>query len=215
MAAICLGLNVLRIQGISSHGIDHVLLEFFGLSTRRAMILFSHSPGFVLAFLTMIARFMGPTWDPPGSCRPHEVCKLSIFNHCLIRVFRIYCKDIRCNVSGLDCKWQFLFWFNSLWPNDGIWLHILGSMLVQWRVAWGHQAIIWTNVELSSVRSRNIHLGVSSWWLKIASLKSHPDLKGNSELSYKAPMHRQNCHSWNHNALTTQLLTIYSNALSS
>ena len=47
--------------------------------------------------------------------------------------------------------------FNSLWPSDTIWRHESGSTLAQ-VMAWRHQAITWTNVDLSSVRSCGIHL---------------------------------------------------------
>ena len=47
----------------------------------------------------------------------------------------------------------------SLKPCDAIWRHRSRSKLAQeWLVAWWHQAIIWTNVDLSSVRSSGIHL---------------------------------------------------------
>ena len=48
---------------------------------------------------------------------------------------------------------------NSLWPSDAIWWHRSGSTLVQ-VMAWCRtaQAITWTNVDLSSVRSICIHL---------------------------------------------------------
>ena len=44
---------------------------------------------------------------------------------------------------------------NSLWPSDiiGLGQHWLG----QWLVAWRHQAITWTNVDLPSARSSGIH----------------------------------------------------------
>ena len=61
-----------------------------------------------------------------------------------------------------------------------------------WRVAWRHQAITWTNIDLSSVRSLGIHLRASlldnmkipinKTRLKIAVLKWHPGLPRASEL---------------------------------
>ena len=33
-------------------------------------------------------------------------------------------------------------------------------LLMQWLVAWRHQAITWTNVDLSTIRTRDIHLKV-------------------------------------------------------
>ena len=61
-----------------------------------------------------------------------------------------------------------------------------------WLAAWRHQAIIWTNVKLSSVRSSDNHLrtvlqetlqpSVTSISLKIIYLKYHLNLPGVSEL---------------------------------
>ena len=57
-----------------------------------------------------------------------------------------------------------------------------------WLVAWRHQAITWTNVDLSSLRSHSIHLcalsledlkkPINKTRLKIAVLKWHPGLPG-------------------------------------
>ena len=41
-------------------------------------------------------------------------------------------------------------WLNSLWPSDAICLHLSGSTLAQVMACW-------TNVDLSSVKSNNIH----------------------------------------------------------
>ena len=48
---------------------------------------------------------------------------------------------------------------NSLRSSDAIWWHRTGSILgLGWCfVTWWHQAIIWTNVDLSSVRYHVIH----------------------------------------------------------
>ena len=46
---------------------------------------------------------------------------------------------------------------NSLGPSDAIWRQKTGSTLVQ-VMARQHQAITWTNVDLSSVRSSDILL---------------------------------------------------------
>ena len=47
-------------------------------------------------------------------------------------------------------------WLRS---SDAIWRHKSGSTVAQaWLVAWWHQAISWTKVDLSSVRSCDIHL---------------------------------------------------------
>ena len=51
------------------------------------------------------------------------------------------------------------FWINSLWPIDTIWCRDLCQhWFRQWLVAWWHQAISWTNVDLSSLRSSDVHL---------------------------------------------------------
>ena len=47
--------------------------------------------------------------------------------------------------------------FNSLGPSDATWRWRSWSTLVR-VMAWRHQAITWTNVDLSSVRSCGIHL---------------------------------------------------------
>ena len=58
-------------------------------------------------------------------------------------------------IIDVSCSQSFAF--NSFWPIDAIWCHISGSTLAQ-VMAWGHQAITWTNVHLLSVRSSVIHL---------------------------------------------------------
>ena len=65
--------------------------------------------------------------------------------------------------------------------------------LRQWLVAWRHQAITWTNVDLSSVRLSDIHLRASSQEIpqpsitefiwKIKDLKFHSDFPGANELN--------------------------------
>ena len=66
--------------------------------------------------------------------------------------------------------------------------------LRQWLGAWRHQAITWTNVDLSWVRCNGIHLRalslddvkipINKIRLKIAVLKWHPGLPGANELTY-------------------------------
>ena len=66
--------------------------------------------------------------------------------------------------------------------------------LRQWLVAWQHQAITWTNIDLSSVRSSNILLGIISHKipqpliieisLKITCLNFYSNLPGANELIY-------------------------------
>ena len=82
---------------------------------------------------------------------------------------------------------------NSLGPSDTIWWQRYGSPLVQvMGCAWWHQAITWTNVDLSSVRSSDIHLRASSQEIpqpsitkinwKIKYLKCHSNFSGVNEL---------------------------------
>ena len=62
----------------------------------------------------------------------------------------------------------------------------------KWLVAWRHQAITWTNVDLQSVRSCGIHrralscedlkIPISKTRLKITLLESHSDIPGANEL---------------------------------
>ena len=44
---------------------------------------------------------------------------------------------------------------DSLWPSIAIWWH---RTWLTWLVAWRHQPITWTDVDLSSVRSSGSHL---------------------------------------------------------
>ena len=54
-------------------------------------------------------------------------------------------------------------WFNSLCHCDVIWGHIPGLILAHVTVvAWRHQAITWNNVDLSSMRPKDIHLNMIS-----------------------------------------------------
>ena len=67
---------------------------------------------------------------------------------------------------------------NSLWPSDAIWRQRSGSTLAQVMVAaWQHQAITWTNFDLSSVESsafhvRAISLEIPQLWITKISLKN-------------------------------------------
>ena len=78
---------------------------------------------------------------------------------------------------------------NSKWPIDAIWQHRSGSTLSQvMAVAWRHQAITWTNADLISVRSSDIHLRPISQRIPLPSvtkissiiiyLKFHSNLPG-------------------------------------
>ena len=84
--------------------------------------------------------------------------------------------------------------FNSLWPSDAIWHHIIWSSFVQdWVVAWWHQATTWTSVDLSSLRSCGNHLQAISQEMlkiyildtgfKITNLRLQMHLSGANELT--------------------------------
>ena len=62
-------------------------------------------------------------------------------------------------IMGIPILVRRYLYINSLWPRDAIWRHRSVLTLAQvWLVAWRHQAITWTNVDLSSIRSSDIHL---------------------------------------------------------
>ena len=44
---------------------DKVMATCFSMTAAQAYL-----AGFEMPYLTQIAKFMGPTWGPPGSCRP-------------------------------------------------------------------------------------------------------------------------------------------------
>ena len=73
--------------------------------------------------------------------------------------------------------------FNPLWPSDAIWWHRSRSTLVQ-VMAYRHQAITWTNVDLSSVKSCHIYLRVISQEILKRSIhdKSFKNVNSWSEL---------------------------------
>ena len=84
--------------------------------------------------------------------------------------------------------------------------------LRQWLVAWRHQAITWTNVNLSSVTFSDIHLRAlpsenleTNQYNKIENyiLKSHPDLLGANELTIRK--------SWRHDKML--LVSLVADAL--
>ena len=66
----CLGLNVLTHCLLIMQWSVHILLSFFfldnGLSAIQVEVIISADP----YKHTQIAKFMGPIWGPPGSCRP-------------------------------------------------------------------------------------------------------------------------------------------------
>ena len=109
------------------------------------------------------------------------VCKIPWISgqkdECLTKIFNVV------------AAWCLSFKINSLRPSDAIWRHKSGSTLAQvWLAAWRHQAITWTNVDLSSVRSSGIHQRAISWEipqppftqvsLKITFLKLNWNLPG-------------------------------------
>ena len=110
---------------------------------------------------------------------------------CGIRMGAIYLEILMISI----CKIELCYnrpKSNSLWPSDTIWQHRSGSTLVQVMVvAWRHQAITWTNVDLSSVRFRDIQLrgisqditqpSITKFSLKITYPKFHLNLPGANE----------------------------------
>ena len=61
--------------------------------------------------------------------------------------------------------------FNSLGPGDAIWQQRSGSKLVQvMACCWRHQAITWTNIDWSSMKSSDIHIGAISQQMPQSSI---------------------------------------------
>ena len=108
----------------------------------------------------------------------HDVTVMESMNLCLCLIRR-WMSSV-CHVSGSrnDEKYKFVFMFpdkyqhmkdfnihttqtwkskNSSWSNHGIWRNELGQHWHRyWPVARRHNAITWTNVDLSSVSSSDI-----------------------------------------------------------
>ena len=67
-----------------------------------------------------------------------------------------------CNMSQNNLKFSIHQWelgTLSFWSSDTIWWQRSGSTLAQvMLVAWWHQAITWTNVDWSSVKSSDSHI---------------------------------------------------------
>ena len=59
---------------------------------------------------------------------------------------------------------------NSLWQSDAMWRTCSGSTLAQVTVARWHQAIIWTNVNISPTRRSDIHLRAVSQEIPLPSV---------------------------------------------
>ena len=65
--------------------------------------------------------------------------------------FVLTCFVLTCNIRILWPNEKFRM--NSLWPCDAIWCYRSGLTLAQVMVYWHHQAITWTSVGSSSLRS--------------------------------------------------------------
>ena len=126
-----------RSQGVSSHGFDFVL-EYSSFSTTMQHHMIFHGK--------------------------KEIHILGWWHRNYRQISNIrYTKYQNLNVSRLALQLYLpnpLNWgVNSLWPRDAIWRQTSGSYwLRQWLVAWRHQAITWTNVDWSSVKSSDIHI---------------------------------------------------------
>ena len=91
------------------------------------------------------------------------------------------------------CTTMYIIFINSLWPNDAIWRHRSMSTLTQ--VMACCQAITWTSVDSSSVRSSDIqlratqpkivHPSITKISLKITCLKFYLNLPGANELTHR------------------------------
>ena len=73
------------------------------------------------------------------------------------------CHTLKISTSPNECivlAVDALLSVNPLWPSDAIWRHrsTCQHWLRQWLDAWRHQAITWTNVNVSSVRSSGIRM---------------------------------------------------------
>ena len=100
-----------------------------------------------------VPRITGPLWCESTAGLPSQKANDAELWCCPCR----YWTD---EAAELLMIWN---WLNLLWPSDSIWRHISRSTFVQiWLVAWRHQAITWTNIELLSVTSSCIYLTVIS-----------------------------------------------------
>ena len=90
---------------------------------------------------SQIARFIGSTWGPPGSCWPQVGPMLSPW--ILLSGVRMNMRHAFKNITSTSNKHQFLInlnigtcnihtqLHNSLWPSDAIWRHRSWSTLAQ------------------------------------------------------------------------------------
>ena len=118
---------------------------------------------------------------------PHPRCFLDCF------VLWIVTQQSVCIPESWGFQWWPIAQFNSLWPSDAIWRQRSGSTLAQvMACCLTHQAITWTNVDLSWVRVYDNHLtaispeisqaSIDDISFKIAYLKFHSNLPGANEL---------------------------------
>ena len=114
---------------------------------------------------------------------------------------------------------------NLLWPRDTIWWHKSGSALVQvMACCLQHQAITWTNVELSSVRSNDIDLSailqetlqpsVTEISLKITYIQFCSNLLGANELRWSLFAVRQQAITWANVDLIYVIISCHSATMS-
>ena len=121
-----------------------------------------------------------------------EVCcvLLTLVN---IYAILVYMEDeVNCNLLSSQCCNIILTHCGLVTPYGNM---ELGQYWLRQRlVAWRHQAITWTNVDLSLVSSHGIHFKtlslddvkilINKTRLKVAVLKRHPVLPGANELRY-------------------------------
>ena len=88
---------------------------------------------------------------------PSMMFRTDVTKYIYIELGNVISHHISC-FTGFSAIRAFYSWhtINSLRPSDAIWRHRSGSALAQ-VMAW-HQAITWTNVDLSSVWSSGSHL---------------------------------------------------------
>ena len=65
---------------------------------------------------TPIARFMGPTWGPPGSCRPHKPCYQGTLNIHRLMQLHNHCVDDNMSKVLFNMQWDR---HCSIWNKKG------------------------------------------------------------------------------------------------
>ena len=125
------------------------------------------------------------TWQIWSVKNVPYICHVGLWFFCMISCVYIICLSYTCHI-------------NSLWPGDAIWRHGTRSTLAQVMscclTAPSHYLNHWTSVDLSSVRSSDIHLRASSPETpqpsiteiirKIKYLKFHSNLLGANDSRY-------------------------------